>query len=84
MSLMSEIEKMLNTTNTSINYRIVNVGGQNLYIEGIKNVVDLKETEMTFQLKKALLKVVGRCMKVKYLDKTTCIISGEIISVVTQ
>lgn len=81
---MYEIEKMLNTTNTSINYRIVNVGGQNLYIEGIKNVVDLKETEMTFQLKKTLLKVVGRCMKVKYLDKTTCIISGEIISVVTQ
>jgi len=84
MSLMAEIEKMLNTTNASTNYRIVNVGGQNLYVEGIKNVIEFGEKEMKFQLKKCMLHIIGSNLKVKYLDKSTCIIVGEITSVVTK
>ena len=55
-----------------------------VYIEGIKSVVSFGESEMQFQLKKNLLVVAGQELKVKYLDKTTCIINGNISSVVVK
>ena len=84
MSLMSEIEKLMGEVGTSANFRVINLGGNSLYIEGIKSVVSLGENEMKFQLKKCLLVVGGENLKVKYLDKTTCAISGEIRLVETK
>ena len=84
MSMLDEIEKLMNSTNISANYRIIDVGGKFLYVEGIKNVVEFAENSMKFQLKKSLLVVEGADLKVKYLDKTTCVIEGEIFSVVTK
>ena len=84
MSLIAEIEKFMNTANSSINYRVINSGGKSLYVEGIKGVVDLGENEIKLQLKKVMLIVSGNNFKIKYLDKTTCIIDGEIVSVVTK
>ena len=84
MSLLCEIEKFMNTAHASIGYRIVNSGGKCLYVEGIKGVVDLGKNEIKLQLKKEMLVVSGNNFKVKYLDKSTCVIEGEIISVVTQ
>ncbi len=78
MSLMSEIEKLMGDVGTSANFRVINLGGNSLYIEGIKSVVSFGENEMQFQLKKCLLKVVGESLKVKYLDKTTCVLEGLI------
>ena len=83
MSLMSEIEKLMGEVGASANFRIVNLGGNSLYIEGIKSVVSFGETEMKFQLKKNLLVVCGNGLKVKYLDTSTCIIKGEIVKVET-
>ena len=84
MSLFSEIEKLMNSAEGSFNYRVVNLGGKTLYVEGIKNVVSLGETEILLQLKKQLLVISGSILKVKYLDKTTCVIDGEISSVVAK
>ena len=84
MSMLSEIEKLMNAVGASVNYRILNLGGGYLYIEGIKSVVSFGDKEMQFQLKKSLLIVQGEDMKVKYLDKSTCVINGKIISVVTK
>ena len=84
MSLFSEIEKLMNSADGSFNYRVVNLGGKTLYVEGIKNVVSLGETEILLQLKKQLLVISGSILKVKYLDKTTCVIDGDISSVVTK
>ena len=83
MSLMSEIEKLMGDVGTSANFRVINLGGTSVYIEGIKSVVSFGENEMQFQLKKCLLKVVGEGLKVKYLDKTTCVIVGIIMAVET-
>ncbi len=80
MSMLEEVEKFLLDANMSINYRTINIGGKLIYIEGIKNIVSLEVNEMQFQLKKQLLKVAGKNLKVKYLDKTTCVIEGEIAS----
>ena len=83
MSLMSEIEKLMGDIGTSASFRIVNLGGNSVYVEGIKSVVSLGENEMQFQLKKKLLVVGGNDLKVKYLDTSTCVISGEIVKVET-
>ena len=83
MSMMSEIEKMMNEVGSSINYRIINLGGKSLYIEGIKEVISFGENEMQFQLKKRLLKIAGENLTVKYLDKTTCVLNGDILKVET-
>ncbi len=82
MGLLEEIDKMLTPSMSSVNYRIINLGGRALYIEGIKSVVSFGIDEMQFQLKKGILKVTGIDLCVKYLDKTTCTLEGNIISVV--
>ena len=84
MSLFSEIEKLMNSADSSFNFRIINLGGKNLYVEGIKCVVSLGENEVIFQLKKQVLTILGKDLKVKYLDKTSCVLIGEINSVVTK
>ena len=78
-----EIEKLMNCVNSSVEYRIINLGGKSLYIEGIKSVVSFGEEEMKFQLKKSLLNIIGKNLKVKYLDKSTCVLEGVITVVST-
>ena len=74
----------MNSADISFDYRVINLGGNKLYIEGFKNVVSLGESEVIFQLKKQILTIAGTNLKVKYLDKTTCVIEGIILSVVTK
>jgi len=81
MSMLDEVEKFLTDIDISINYRTINLGGKLIYIEGIKNIVSLESEEMQFQLNKQLLKVTGKNLKVKYLDKSTCVLEGEIKNV---
>ena len=78
-----EIEKLMNCVNSSVEYRIINLGGKSLYIEGIKSGVSFGEEEMKFQLKKSLLNIIGKNLKVKYLDKSTCVLEGVITVVST-
>lgn len=84
MSMMQEIEKLMVSAGASANYRLVNLGGTTLYVEGIKTVVSFGENEMQFQLKKQLLVVAGSGLKVQYLDKSTCVLVGKIMSVVVK
>ena len=51
MNMMQEIERLMNSVGGSFNYRVVNLGGKKLYLEGIKTIVFLSEQEMQFQLK---------------------------------
>ncbi len=81
MSMMKEIEKMMLDVGVSTDYRIINLGGKSLYVEGIKTVVDLGTEQMLFQLKKRVLKIFGTDLSVKYLDNSTCVIVGEILAV---
>ena len=84
MSLMSEVEKMMGDIGSSLGYRVVNLGGKKVYLEGIKSVVALTENEMQFQLKNGLIIVYGESLKIKYLDASTCVITGEIRVVETR
>lgn len=84
MGMLDEIEKLMGSVGSSANYRTLNLGGKFLYVEGIKAVVSFGVDEMQFQLKKCLLVVTGKNLKVKYLDKSTCIIEGEINACTTK
>ena len=84
MGMLDEIEKLMTGVGESANYRTINLGGKFLYIEGIKSVVSFGVDEMQFQLKKCLLVVNGINLKIKYLDKSTCLIEGEIFSYITK
>ena len=84
MNMMQEIERLMNSVGGSFNYRVVNLGGKKLYLEGIKTIVFLSEQEMQFQLKSELLIISGKELKIAYLDKSTSIIAGEISSVVVK
>ena len=84
MSMMNEIEKLMESANASIFYRIVLLGGKSLYLEGIKSVVSFNDAEMQFQLKKCLVVISGTELKIKYLDKSSCVIVGEIRAVETR
>ena len=79
--MIEEVEKFMNSSEISLNYRTINLGGKVLYIEGIKNVVGLDLKEMIFSLKKGAVFVKGENLKIKYLDKTTCVIEGLIQAV---
>lgn len=81
MSMLDEIDKLMVKTDTSINFRTINLGGKYLYLEGIKSVISFGTEEMDFQMKKCVLIVTGENLKIKYLDKNTCVIEGEIKSV---
>ena len=84
MSLFNEIEKLMNSADSSFNFRVINLGGKTLYVEGIKCVVSLGESEIILQLKKQLITISGKDLQVKYLDKTSCVLEGDINSVVTK
>ena len=84
MSLMCEIEKLMNATESSNEYRVINLGGKSLYVEGIKSVVSIGGNELIFQMKKCVISIFGKDFKIKYLDKTTCVVLGEILEVKQQ
>ena len=75
---MGEIEKLMGEIGTSNSFRVVNLGGKSVYIEGIKSVISFDNKEMRFQLKNNIISVKGCELKVKYLDSSTCVITGEI------
>lgn len=81
MSMLDEIEKLMQSVGTSYNYRIVNLGGKSVYIEGLKSVIFLSIDEMQFQLKESSLSIIGKQLSIKYLDKNSAVITGEIITV---
>lgn len=82
--MMKEIEKFMSECGVAIGYRVINLGGKFLYIEGLKSVVSFGEEQMDFALKRSMLEVKGKNLKIKYLDKTTCTLEGDISSVVVK
>ena len=81
---MEEIEKLMQSVQSSANYRVLNLGGKSLYVDGIRSIISLSPEEVKFQLKKQSLTIVGKEMMIKYLDTSSCVLNGEIYSVVVK
>ncbi len=84
MSMMDEIDKFMNSADISLSYRTINLGGKRVYIEGIRDVINILNDEVSFSIRGGILVVGGKGLKLSYLDKTSCVIEGEISSVVKK
>lgn len=83
MSLINEIDGYVgkNFDITLNEYRYVNIGGKNFYIEGHKGIQLLSNEEITFKLKKKIISIKGHDLFVKYIDNSTAVIFGTIVQV---
>lgn len=63
-------------------YRLINIGGKLLYVEGHTGINVLGEKEISLHLKKRLLTIKGEGLSIKYFDKKTAYIVGRIVEVV--
>lgn len=83
MNLLDEIDSYVAKEYgiTFKDYRLVNISGKVLYIEGHTGINILGQNEMSFRLKKKLLTIKGENLTVKYFDNSTAIVLGRIVQV---
>ena len=77
--MMGEIDKLLKNIDVSTEYRLVNIGGKKLYIEGIKALEYIKKDNISLKLKSKSLNILGQDLTIKYLDRSSCVVEGRII-----
>ena len=83
MNLLDEIDSYVAKEYgiTFNDYRLVNISGKVLYIEGHTGINILGQNEMSFRLKKKMLTIKGENLIVKYFDKSTAKELGKIVQV---
>lgn len=83
MNLLDEIDSIVAKEYgiTFNDYRLVNISGKVLYIEGHTGINLLGNKEMSFKVKKKILTIRGENLTVKYFDKSTAMILGKIVQV---
>lgn len=80
MNMLGEIEKLFNKIDISTDYRLINIGGERLYVEGVRALGYLANDNIVLRLKNKVLNIVGKDLTIKYLDRTSSVIEGKIIS----
>lgn len=63
---------------------IVNRNGEAVYVEGIKRVLNLDESEVRLACKRAVVTVSGIGLSVRTLDEGSAVIAGDVTSVTTE
>lgn len=83
MNLLDEIDSYVAKEYgiTFKDYRLVNISGKVLYIEGHNGINVLGQNEMSFKLKKKILTIKGEDLTVKYFDNSTAVVLGRIVQV---
>jgi len=84
MNFLEDITKLIGEDDLllTFDYRVVNINGKYLYLEGIVGILNLSEKEIEFKLKKKSIKVIGEDMQIKYFDNSTAVIYGRIIQTI--
>jgi len=82
MSFYREIGNLLGLDWARIasGYSLVNYNGEAVYIEGIKRVVSISDTEIIVDTPKCRVKVVGYGLSIFSLEEKTMIAKGRIVS----
>ena len=65
-------------------YKVVNISGKILYVEGQKGLITISENLINFKVYKGVVTVEGKNLKMKECTSNTLAISGEIIKVEKQ
>jgi len=81
MSFYREIGNLLGLDWSRIarGYSLVNYNGEAVYIEGIKKIVTVSETEMIVDTPKARVRIVGENLEIFSLEDKTIIVKGKIL-----
>jgi len=75
--ICSHIEKEYGVTVQD--YRLINLAGKYIYVEGHSGIKSLSEEEISLNLKKKILIIKGEKLLVKYFDNNTIIVEGSIV-----
>ena len=62
-------------------YKIINLGGKALYIQGFKSIEKFSDTSINLKIKNSTIFIKGENFTVKELDSFTMYITGKIKSV---
>jgi len=62
-----------------LDYRLINISGKCLYIEGHNGIKLLAEDEIQFHLKKKILIIKGENLSIQYFDTNTASVEGNIV-----
>ena len=83
MSFFEEIGSLLGLdwARLAQGYSAVNYNGEAVYLEGIKKVVSLSDTEIIFCAGKGRVKITGENLGVFSLEEKTAVIKGTILSI---
>ena len=65
-------------------YKVINISGKILYVEGQKGLITISENLINFKVYKGVITVEGKNLKMKECTSNTLSISGEIIKVEKQ
>ena len=82
-SLINEVTSAfsIKEMKNSAQYKIINLGGKCLYVQGYKSIEKFSNTAMTLKVKNAVIFIKGENFSVKELDTSSIYILGNIKSV---
>ena len=82
-NFFEDIAKMTGLPYELINggFRAINFCNKSFYVEGLKNILDFSDCEVSLKLTKGSIKINGKNLKIKNLNKDTILVVGEILSV---
>ena len=62
-------------------YKYSVFGGHTVVVEGHKGIVDYRQDEVSFALRKSVLKVCGTDLRIRCMEKNFAVVVGNISSV---
>ncbi len=82
-SLINEVTSAFSIKDmkNSAQYKIINLGGKCLYVQGYKSVEKFSDTAINLKLKNAVMFIKGENFSVKELDSSSIYILGKVKSV---
>lgn len=86
MSFFKEIGNLLGLewAGLSRGYSVVNYNGEAVYVEGVKTVIAITQTEIILNVPSARLNICGDNLTIFMLENDTIIVKGVILSVNTD
>lgn len=65
-------------------YKIINLGGKTLYVQGYKSIDKFSNTSIILKIKNASIFIKGEKLSIKELDSSCLYVTGEIKSFEVQ
>lgn len=83
LSLIHEVTSAfsIKEMKNSAQYKIINLGGQCLYVQGYKNIEKFSNSAITLKVKNSSIFIKGENLSVKELESSSIYILGKIKSI---